>query len=251
VISTHEKSSVKLEKELKDKLDVLLELLESAPDGKFLLFANFPQTFEKIKTELKTKNITCKILKGTTCQVQKTLDDFKDGKIRVIMLNAKFFGAGMNLQIATHVVLYHRFESDLEEQVIGRAQRLGRTDPLNVIYLIHDNESGSFDNTTTKFEEVDYNTWLEQDELVEHIEEPNTQVEPDLQIKEHTLQVEEKISAIKQIDIENDQDLSLAEPDEAISIESERKQSSRKNKRRVRRSRKRSTRPHKNVDIVA
>lgn len=147
-------------KELKEKLDELIDILEKNPSGKFLLFANFPQTFDKIKTELVSKSIPYKILKGTTGLVQKTIDDFKDGKIRVIMLNAKFFGAGMNLQMATHVVIYHRFENDLEEQVIGRAQRLGRIEPLNVVYLIHDNETSSFTNKD-KFEDVDYDNWID------------------------------------------------------------------------------------------
>jgi len=164
VIATDENNRPKKQiKEVKEKLDILIELLESSPDGKFLVFANFPQTFDKIKTELKKKSITYKILKGTTCLVQKTIDEFKEGKIRVIMLNAKFFGAGMNLQMATHVVLYHRFESDLEEQVIGRAQRLGRTTSLNVIYLIHDNENSAFD-PKDKFDEMNYETWLENED---------------------------------------------------------------------------------------
>ena len=153
------KEAVKV-KELKDKLDELIDILEKNPDGKFLVFANFPQTFDKIKKELESKTISYKILKGTTGLVQKTIDDFKDGKLRVIMLNAKFFGAGMNLQMATHVIIYHRFDSDLEEQVIGRAQRLGRIDPLNVVYLIHDNETTAFDNKD-KFEDIDYDNWID------------------------------------------------------------------------------------------
>jgi len=162
IISSADKKPDNKVKEVKDKLDVLVEVLESNPDGKFLLFANFPQTFDKIKAELEKKQITYKILKGTTGLVKKTTDDFRDGKIRVIMLNAKFFGAGMNLQMATHVVIYHRFENDLEEQVIGRAQRLGRTESLNVLYLIHDNETSSFDNNEKfDFENVDYDNWLE------------------------------------------------------------------------------------------
>jgi len=39
----------------RDKLDVLIELIEKTPKGKFLVFANFSKTFEKI--ELALKNI--------------------------------------------------------------------------------------------------------------------------------------------------------------------------------------------------
>ena len=38
------------------------------------------------------------------------------------------------------------FTKEIEEQVIGRAQRLGRQNALNIHYLVHDNEENSFDN---------------------------------------------------------------------------------------------------------
>ena len=88
------------------------------------------------------------------------LTDFENGSTKVIMLNATNFGAGMNLQMATDVVIYHRFTSEMEEQVIGRAQRLGRTTPLNVHYLIHANETDSF-SPNDKFTDIDYATFIE------------------------------------------------------------------------------------------
>jgi SNF2 family DNA or RNA helicase len=49
-------------------------------------------------------------------------------------------GAGLNIESATHVVLFHRMSSELEKQIIGRAMRLGRKTPLDVIHLVHENE---------------------------------------------------------------------------------------------------------------
>ena len=58
------------------------------------------------------------------------------------MLNAGNFGAGLNLQMATNLIIYHEFRNiDLKSQVIGRAQRPGRTCPLTVTYLKHKNET--------------------------------------------------------------------------------------------------------------
>ena len=48
------------------------------------------------------------------------------------MLNAQHYGSGLNLQMATDVIMYHKFNKELEEQVIGRAQRLGRQTSLNI-----------------------------------------------------------------------------------------------------------------------
>jgi hypothetical protein len=50
-------------------------------------------------------------------------------------------GAGMDLKSATHIVLMHVMKKEEEKQIIGRAMRLGRTEPLNLVRLLHDNES--------------------------------------------------------------------------------------------------------------
>ncbi len=152
--------------ENKDKLEVLLDLVLKKPNGSFLIFAGFHETFAKIETKLKNLNITYHILKGQASTVKKNIDDFKDKKVRILMLNSQFFGAGMNLQMATDIIIYHRFSKEMEEQIIGRAQRLGRsnTEPLNVYYLLHDNESNNIENNF-KFDEqtnVHYIDWLEQ-----------------------------------------------------------------------------------------
>lgn len=154
--------------EEKDKLDVLLDLVQKKPDGSFMVFAGFQETFNKIEVELKKKNIPYHILKGQASTVKKFVDDFRDKKVRILMLNAQFFGAGMNLQMATDIVMYHRFTKEMEEQIIGRAQRLGRdiNSPLNVYYLLHENESSNIEDNF-KFEDqknIHYLDWLEQHE---------------------------------------------------------------------------------------
>lgn len=128
-------------KTLKNKSDVLVDIILNSKGG-VLVFSNFYETFEKMKKVIKLHNISCDILKSN--KIEKTLEDFNTGKIKVLMLNASNFGAGLNLQTATDIVIYHRFTTEIEEQVIGRAQRIGRTTSLNVYYLIHENEKNSF-----------------------------------------------------------------------------------------------------------
>jgi hypothetical protein len=153
--------------DLKDKLDVLVDLVQNKPDGSFMIFAGYMETFNKIETKLKDLAISYHILKGQSSTVKKYIDDFREKKVRILMLNAQFFGAGMNLQMATDIIMYHRFTKEMEEQIIGRAQRLGRsiTDPLNVYYLLHDNESDNIEDNF-KFEDhsnIHYMDWLEQE----------------------------------------------------------------------------------------
>jgi SNF2 family DNA or RNA helicase len=56
-------------------------------------------------------------------------------------MNARHVGAGINLEAATHVVLYHRMNTELERQVIGRAVRFERAEELRVIHLVHEQET--------------------------------------------------------------------------------------------------------------
>jgi SNF2 family DNA or RNA helicase len=58
-------------------------------------------------------------------------------------MNAKHVGAGINLEAATHVVLYHRMNGEMERQVIGRAVRFERASDLRVIHLVHEHETAT------------------------------------------------------------------------------------------------------------
>jgi len=161
----------------KDKLDVLLDLVQKKPDGSFMVFAGFQETFNKIENKLKELSISYHILKGQATTVKKYVDDFRDKKVRILMLNAQFFGAGMNLQMATDIIMYHRFTKEMEEQIIGRAQRLGRAvnESLNVYYLLHDNESDNIEDNF-KFEDqknIHYLDWLEKNNNDKNIPKNN------------------------------------------------------------------------------
>ena len=69
-----------------------------------------------------------------------TLNGFKTGVNNVLMLNSTHKGSGLEISSATDIIITHAMDSELEKQVIGRAQRLGRTDPLNVHYILYSNE---------------------------------------------------------------------------------------------------------------
>jgi DNA-binding protein len=144
IISENEsKKSKQNANELKDKLDVLIDIIQKKKDGSFLLFANYTETFSKIEKKFVDVGITYHILKGQSSSISKHINDYENKKVQVIMLNAQYFGAGMNLQTTTDLIIYHRFSNEMEEQIIGRAQRYGRKGTLNVYYLLHDNENNS------------------------------------------------------------------------------------------------------------
>jgi hypothetical protein len=57
------------------------------------------------------------------------------------MTNSSLYGCGMNLQNTSDIVLLHKTNVTMKEQVIGRAQRPGRTSQLKVWELLHGNEN--------------------------------------------------------------------------------------------------------------
>jgi hypothetical protein len=58
-------------------------------------------------------------------------------------MNSTQAGAGMDLKSASHIVLMHMMRKEEERQIVGRAIRLGRVEPLTLVRLLHDNEEVS------------------------------------------------------------------------------------------------------------
>ena len=120
----------------------LLKLLaESTPDQRFLVFSAHEASFKGLREVLRARGIGCEMLQGTGARVDKLRKQFREGKVRVLCMNARHVGAGINLEAATHVVLYHRMNAELERQVIGRAVRFERASELRVVHLVHDQET--------------------------------------------------------------------------------------------------------------
>jgi SNF2 family DNA or RNA helicase len=120
----------------------LLKLLsESTPDQRFLVFSAHEASFKGLRDILTERGIRCELLQGTAARVERIRKQFREGTVRVLCMNARHVGAGLNLEAATHIVLYHRMNTELERQVIGRAVRFERSSELRVIHLVHEQET--------------------------------------------------------------------------------------------------------------
>ena len=74
-------------------------------------------------------------IKGYSTTRKQNIDKFKHGDTQVIFLNSNFNGAGINLQEATDIILYHEMSTTKQKQLLGRAKRIGRTETLQVHHL--------------------------------------------------------------------------------------------------------------------
>jgi len=120
----------------KTKPSAVLDIIESKPRGKFIIFSNYDETFAFIRRALHDDDIRFAEISGTMESRDKKINEFKNGDVNVLFINSIANGAGINLQEATDIILYHRMCDDTQAQIIGRAYRIGRTLPLDVHHLL-------------------------------------------------------------------------------------------------------------------
>ena len=135
----HVSSHLNKKVELNSKEVEVLNLIRSKPDAKFLIFSSYDSSFIKLCDLLKKYNINHNRLIGHQSTISKVLDNYNND-MNVLMLNASHYGCGLNLTNTTDLVFFHKMESDLKMQVIGRAQRIGRSTILNIHYMFYENE---------------------------------------------------------------------------------------------------------------
>lgn len=133
--SEEDRKTAQEEKRPLTKIDTIIQILRSNPDKQFIVFSAWDQTFIPIRNILIKNDIEFIEVKGAVNTRKKNIDKYKSGQIRVIFLNSKFNGTGINLQETAGIIVYHDMSNSTLNQIIGRANRLGRTEPLKVHHL--------------------------------------------------------------------------------------------------------------------
>jgi hypothetical protein len=121
------------------KEDTFLNIINNKPFGKFLVFSRIDNGFSKIIEKMNNNNIPFAILKGSTSHMINILNKFKNGEIKIILLNTQYAGSGIDINFATDVIIFHSMGLD-KQQAIGRAQRVGRIDELYIHNLCYEHE---------------------------------------------------------------------------------------------------------------
>lgn len=125
-----------------DKYETFQKLIEKniLPNEKILIFSEYNESFLKIQKILEEKKKKFKIIKGTSTTINNIIDNYNNKDLNILFLNAQYYGTGLNLIHTDHIILFHKMNVDLENQVVGRAQRIGRNKKLIVWKLLHFNE---------------------------------------------------------------------------------------------------------------
>lgn len=139
-------STPKAEPELGERNDklanfrLLLARLRATPGSKTLVFSAYDESFGQLSLVMSDAGLEYKYIRGSGAHINKVVDEYKNGAVDFLFVNAQNYGSGLNLENTTDIVIFHQFNPEITKQVIGRAQRMGRTAPLNVWYLLNDNE---------------------------------------------------------------------------------------------------------------
>lgn len=122
----------------RQKPEVVARLIrEGIPQGrKFLVFSGYDASFDRIRSELSVHQIQFVEISGTKSTRDSKLRKFREGKVSVVFLNSRFNGAGINLEMATDIILYHEMPPAIHQQVVGRVLRVGRKEDLRIHQLV-------------------------------------------------------------------------------------------------------------------
>lgn len=128
--------------QMRTKLENIRAILDKNPSGKFLVFAAWDNTFQCVEKELKLIGKEYEIIKGSGGRVNTIIERYKHtgSNLNVLLLNSQCFGSGLNLENTTDIIIFHKMDSDMEKQVIGRGQRYGRIGRLRVWKLFYEYE---------------------------------------------------------------------------------------------------------------
>lgn len=93
---------------------------------KVLVFANYSETLDKLEELLTEHDIEYLKLNGNARDIAKTVTEFKT-RGQVLLINSQLHCAGLNLTFCTDGVFFHKIiDPNIESQVAGRLQRMGR-----------------------------------------------------------------------------------------------------------------------------
>lgn len=124
-----------------NKSIILSQLLEVC-SNKIIIYSEHRGVSNIIKTIfLNNKDIYLQLDGGNIKDLDNILDNFKNNpKVKILLIDDTSFGVGLNIEYATDIIFFNNIEKNVKEQLIGRAQRMGRTTKLNIWELLYTNE---------------------------------------------------------------------------------------------------------------
>ena len=107
IIVSDKTKKAEIQDQLPKKMDKLIEIVNENPNKRFMIFSEFEGGINRIRKEMDKNNIKYSGIKGSASSIDKKINAFRNKEFNVLLLNAKFFGAGLNLQFTDEIIIYH------------------------------------------------------------------------------------------------------------------------------------------------
>ena len=131
----YKKSELSVNRSVRTKCQTILDIIKNTVLGKFIIYSEYSETFETLKRILSDNEIIYTEMKGLKTQKQRNLDSYKNGNINILLLTTLQYSAGIDLMNTTDIILYHNMPDAVKIQILGRANRIGRSIPLRIHHL--------------------------------------------------------------------------------------------------------------------
>lgn len=112
-------------------------------DDKVIIFSQWDEMLHKVGENLFQQKLNVTYCNGSVYQRKKSIDCFSnDPKYNIIMLSSKHAASGINLTAANKIILLEpvygtcEYRLNIENQIIGRANRIGQKRPIDIIRFI-------------------------------------------------------------------------------------------------------------------
>jgi SNF2 family DNA or RNA helicase len=121
------------------KIGSIIHFLTNNKTGKIILFSQWDSLLHKVGKYLKEFGFNTVYCNGTVYQRKRAIDSFcKDKDVNIILLSSRNAASGVNLTVASKIILLEpvygtqEYRHNIESQAIGRADRIGQKNPIQV-----------------------------------------------------------------------------------------------------------------------
>lgn len=122
-----------------------------------LIFSDNYNFFKFIEKELKANNIKARVLKGNSNTINSIIKRYKNYEIDVLLMNMKYSGSGLNLQMSDNIYIMNMIDKNTEKQVIGRVNRISKKDNFEINYFFNDDEYELYNQDKEVYEMLEDN----------------------------------------------------------------------------------------------
>jgi hypothetical protein len=118
------------------KMEICLNILQTNKDKQIIIYSAFDNIYYQLFEEMDKLGLKVERIENNLFSLRRTIQHYQQGITNVIFISNIEMIRGLSLHSTSHLIFYHELPvSEWKEVLIHSAQRLGRTEPLQIIHL--------------------------------------------------------------------------------------------------------------------